>query len=232
MAIGCVSGFYLGRFMSKSSESGESGESGESDKRTKPHQAPQEPLQSSSVHLIVKAVAYSTEKHKDQRRKNSEQHPYICHPVRVANLLLNDGGIRDASVLAAAFLHDTVEDTNATLEEIQTIFGTEVALLVKEVSDDKSLPKDVRKQLQIRHAPNLSSKAKTIKLADKLDNLSELLHLTPQGWSPERVGNYFEWAAAVVDGLRGSNPALEKNLDRVLQRRDTAVEKAATSSSD
>ncbi|KAI0565484.1 Guanosine-3',5'-bis(diphosphate) 3'-pyrophosphohydrolase MESH1 [Gracilaria domingensis] len=173
---------------------------------------------------------YSTEKHKDQKRKNSKGHPYICHPVRVARRLLVDGGVDDVSTLVAALLHDTVEDTDATLEEIEQLFGSEIAHLVDEVSDDKSLPKKVRKQKQIQNAPFISCEAKVIKLADKLDNLTELVEIAPIGWDQERVKNYFDWAEAVVKGLRGVNSVLEEQLDDVFLRKDVAAKAAGDAS--
>ncbi|PXF48536.1 Guanosine-3',5'-bis(diphosphate) 3'-pyrophosphohydrolase MESH1 [Gracilariopsis chorda] len=181
-----------------------------------------------SVALLVRAMDYSAEKHKDQRRKNSNKHPYINHPVRVARRLI-DAEINDVSIIAAALLHDTVEDTDATKEEIKNLFGAEIASIVDEVSDDKTLPKEVRKQLQIQHAPSISPQAKAIKLADKLDNLTELLEKTPIGWEPERVEQYFDWAKAVVDGLRGVNPALEQQLDEVFAKKADAARKACSS---
>ncbi|CAN8064239.1 unnamed protein product [Agarophyton chilense] len=179
------------------------------------------------VALLIKAMDYSTEKHRDQKRKNSKKHPYICHPVRVAKRLLVDGGVSDISTLVAALLHDTVEDTDATLEEIDELFGAHIAQLVDEVSDDKSLPKEIRKRNQIEHAPHISPEAKAIKLADKLDNLTELVDIAPIGWDEERVVKYFDWAEAVVQGLRGVNSVLERQLDEIFQQKDVAAKAAA-----
>lgn len=171
---------------------------------------------------LMRAMHYSTEKHQFQKRKNPLQTPYIGHPVRVANRLV-DAGIKDQNVIVAALLHDTVEDTDATLKEIENIFGPEVAKIVDEVSDDKSLPKHVRKQLQIEHAPHVSYEAKLVKLADKLDNLHELLTLTPEGWTTERVGQYFNWSEKVINGLRGTNATLEGLVDEVLADKEKAM---------
>lgn len=177
--------------------------------------------------LLVEAINYSTDKHKEQKRKNPKQTPYICHPVRVARLLSNDAGITDVNVIIAALLHDTVEDTDATLDEIELLFGSQIAKIVDEVTDDKSLPKQARKQNQIDHAPHASLGAKLVKLADKLDNLSDLLTATPVGWGPDRVAEYFEWAEKVIHGLRGTNQVLESRLDEVLAARQKAVDVAA-----
>lgn len=182
------------------------------------------------VALVIKAMDYSAEKHKDQRRKNQSKHPYINHPVRVASRLI-DAKVNDVSTLVAALLHDTIEDTDATKDEIENLFGAQIASIVDEVSDDKTLPKEVRKQLQITHAPSISNQAKAVKLADKLDNLTELLEKTPIGWGPERVEQYFDWAKAVVDGLRGVNPVLEHELDEVFIKKAEAARKACSSAS-
>lgn len=179
--------------------------------------------------VLLEAASFSAEKHQDQRRKNAKQQPYICHPIRVARRLAVDGSVTDVNVLVAALLHDTVEDTDTTLEEIEALFGATVANIVDEVSDDKTLPKDERKRQQIEHAPCISPEAKLVKLGDKLDNLTDLLTETPLGWRAERVAQYFEWAEKVIQGLRGTNDTLEDNLDRVLGQKHKAVE-AATGS--
>lgn len=175
---------------------------------------------------IVQAIHFSAQKHKTQKRKNSKQTPYICHPVGVAHRLAIDAGIDDEDVLIAALLHDTVEDTDTTLEEIERLFGSRVAEIVDEVSDDKTLPKHVRKQQQIDHAPHISHEAKLVKLADKLDNLTDLLTDTPIGWEPQRVTQYFDWAEKVIRGLRSTNEPLETAIDDVLANREMAIEAA------
>lgn len=185
---------------------------------------PSEP--SSTAERLIKAIYFSSEKHKDQRRKNAKRHPYICHPVRVAHRLAFEGGVTDENVLIAAFLHDTIEDTDATLDEVRALFGPDVAKIVGEVSDDKSLPKERRKQLQIEHAPHISREAKLVKLSDKLDNLTDLLSSTPEDWTPERVAEYFEWAKSVVAGLRGTNEELERKLNNVFAQSKRAVNAA------
>lgn len=116
-------------------------------------------------------------------------------------------------------LHDTVEDTETTLEELEDKFGAAVARIVQEVTDDKSLPKQERKRLQVEHAPRCSRQAKLVKLADKLYNLRDLNTSTPVGWSAERVQEYFVWAAEVVKGLKGTNSALEQKLDELFKQR-------------
>lgn len=147
---------------------------------------------------------------------------YRCHCLfkGVANILTEEAGIADIAVIQAALLHDTVEDTDTTFEEIQALFGEEVTGIVKEVTDEKILPKLVRKQKQIEHAPHASYKAKLVKLADKLYNLRDLNRCTPVGWSQERVTEYFQWAHKVVEGLKGTNQPMEDSLQQLFKERN------------
>lgn len=163
--------------------------------------------------LLLKALRYSAEKHRDQRRKDSTQSPYINHLIQVAELLWDVGDVRDPSTLVAAVLHDSIEDTDATAEEIEALFGAEVAALVLEVTDDRSLPQPVRKQLQVDSAAHKSPKAKLIKLADKACNLTDIIHSPPPNWSPQRRRDYVLWGERVVAGLRGASPTLEAEYD-------------------
>uniref|UniRef100_A0A0A9XSU8 Guanosine-3',5'-bis(diphosphate) 3'-pyrophosphohydrolase MESH1 n=1 Tax=Lygus hesperus TaxID=30085 RepID=A0A0A9XSU8_LYGHE len=165
---------------------------------------------------IIKCANFCAVKHQSQRRKNKDQTPYINHPIGVAYILTEEAGVSDPDVIMAALLHDTVEDTDTTFSEIETLFGANIKSIVEEVTDDKSLPKMTRKQLQIDHAPTSSHQAKLVKLADKLYNLRDLHRETPVGWTPERVKEYFIWASQVVEGLRGTNKTLEDKLDNIL----------------
>ncbi|KAA6187736.1 bifunctional (p)ppGpp synthetase/guanosine-3',5'-bis(diphosphate) 3'-pyrophosphohydrolase [Thiohalocapsa marina] len=167
---------------------------------------------------VLAAVAFAADKHRAQRRKDAEASPYINHPIAVADLLVNQGGIHDATVVCAAVLHDTIEDTETTAAELTAIFGASVTAVVLEVTDDKALHKQVRKQRQIEHAPKLSPEAKLVKLADKICNLRDLLDSPPHDWSLERKQAYFHWAARVVDGVRGTHPRLEALFDHLLSR--------------
>jgi len=169
--------------------------------------------------LLLKAAAFAADKHRHQRRKDADASPYINHPIALANVLKNEGGIADVTALAAALLHDTIEDTDATYDELESLFGKEIAAIVQEVTDDKSLPKAERKRLQVEHARSISHRAKLVKLADKICNLRDLLLSPPSGWENERKQAYFEWAKAVVDGLRGSNRKLESVFDALYARR-------------
>ncbi len=169
--------------------------------------------------LLLAAVDFSAERHKDQRRKGSDAEPYINHPVRVAHLLSSVGGVTDVELLCAAVLHDTVEDVGVTPDELRERFGDAVTALVLEVTDDKSLAKDERKRRQVEHAPHLSERAKQLKLADKLANVTDILERPPTSWELQRRVEYFAWAHAVVEGLRGANAALEAAFDAVYARR-------------
>lgn len=165
--------------------------------------------------ILLKTINFAAQKHTDQRRKNSTGSPYIEHPIAVANQISQIGHISDLATLQAAILHDTVEDTNTTLDEIKTEFGEEVSNIVAEVTDNKSLPKVERKKFQIVHAAVISYKAKIVKLSDKLHNLSDLLIDPPTSWSKETVQGYFIWSYQVVRNLKGTNIYLETALNDV-----------------
>lgn len=172
----------------------------------------------SGLESVIKAANFAAIKHKKQIRKDGET-PYINHPIGVANILVFEGGITDSVVLQAALLHDTVEDTDTTFEELEENFGVEVKNIVSEVTDDKTLPYHTRKMLQVEHAGKCSYKAKLVKLADKLYNLRDLQKVTPKGWSDNRVYEYFLWSADVVKQLKGTNKQLEEQLEIVLSSR-------------
>jgi guanosine-3',5'-bis(diphosphate) 3'-pyrophosphohydrolase len=167
-----------------------------------------------STYHILKAANFAAIKHQNQRRKNPLQTPYINHPIGVA-MYLSECGVTDTDVLSAAILHDTVEDTDTSLEELATLFGTKIAGLVSTVSDDKTLVKAERKRLQVIHARESSSETKLIKMADKMHNLTDLTKIQPTGWDEKRVQGYFVWSKAVIDGCRGTNEMLENMLDKL-----------------
>ncbi len=169
--------------------------------------------------LLLKALAFAAHKHRDQRRKDADASPYINHPIALADVLVNEGGVDDIEVICAALLHDTVEDTATTPEELANAFGAHIARIVAEVTDDKRLPKAERKRLQIEHAPHISSEAKLVKLADKICNLRDVAERPPAGWDMQRRREYFEWAKRVIDGLRGTHPRLEAAFDAAYARR-------------
>jgi guanosine-3',5'-bis(diphosphate) 3'-pyrophosphohydrolase len=175
-------------------------------------------MNSQDAGLIFKALDFAARKHRDQRRKGQEASPYINHPIALVNLLWNSAGVTDPAVITAALLHDTVEDTATTFAELEQEFGREVQQLVQEVTDDRSLPKQERKQLQVEHASALSDKAKLIKLADKISNLRDIVASPPADWSRDRQREYFEWGKQVVDQIRGTHAGLETLFDQVYQQ--------------
>jgi GTP diphosphokinase / guanosine-3',5'-bis(diphosphate) 3'-diphosphatase len=162
---------------------------------------------------LIKAADFAALKHRRQRRKDAEASPYINHPLALARVLKLEAGVDDVEVLVAAILHDTVEDTQTTREELEREFGARVASIVMEVTDDKSLPKPERKRLQVEHAPHLSPQARLVKLADKICNLRDVIDAPPAHWPLERRRGYFDWAKQVIDGLRGVHPGLEALFD-------------------
>jgi guanosine-3',5'-bis(diphosphate) 3'-pyrophosphohydrolase len=168
---------------------------------------------------ILDALAFAADKHRHQRRKDHDASPYINHPIDLADILVNEGEVSDPLVIVAAILHDTVEDTATTLDEIDARFGPEVRGIVAEVTDDKALPKDERKRRQVEHAPHASFRAQQVKLADKVSNLRDLAARPPATWDIERKRAYFDWCKRVVDGLRGRHARLEALFDAAYQAR-------------
>jgi guanosine-3',5'-bis(diphosphate) 3'-pyrophosphohydrolase len=169
--------------------------------------------------LLFRALAFAANKHRDQRRKDAQASPYINHPIALAEVLAGEGGVADVEVLAAALLHDTIEDTDTRFEELEREFGGRIAGMVMEVTDDKNLPKAERKRLQIVHAAGISAGAKLVKLADKICNLRDVADRPPAQWGLERRLEYFEWAKQVIEGLRGIHPKLEAAFDAAYKRK-------------
>lgn len=178
---------------------------------------------SDSIGPLLKALHFAADKHRDQRRKDEGASPYINHPIEVAELLARVGGVRDLVVLQAAILHDTIEDTQTTAEELEEHFGKRVREVVQEVTDDKTLLKTDRKRLQIEHARHASREAQLVKLADKIANVIAVTDTPPAKWPLSRRKEYLDWTEQVVAGLRGCNPALEKLYDEVLGRGRTVL---------
>lgn len=169
---------------------------------------------------VLAAAEFAAWKHRDQKRKghSPKNVPYIQHPLGLANMLTNIGGVEDPAVLVAALLHDTVEDTDTTHEELVTVFGWNVANIVAEVTDDKSQSIGERKRAQIEHAATISTQAKLVKLADKTYNLQDLLFNPPPSWQPWQVRGSFAWSWLVLNQLRGVNDALDKVWQALYER--------------
>ena len=172
----------------------------------------------SDLSPVLRATLFAAEKHRMQRRRDPDASPYINHPISLAHLLVNEAMVLDPVVICAALLHDTIEDPTTTFEELGTAFGDDIAGIVLEVSDDRSLAKAERKRLQIEHARSISRRAKLVKLADKICNLRDIMTAPPVGWSTQRKDEYFLWAVQVVAGLRGTHPRLEEIFDGVVRR--------------
>jgi len=172
---------------------------------------------------LLRALDLAARKHRDQRRKDADASPYINHPIAVATALAVDGGIGDDVLLTAAVLHDTVEDTNTSFEELHEAFGVQVADLVRELTDDKALPKAERKRLQIEHARQSSPPAKQLKIADKICNIRDITSSPPTEWPLERRLEYLDWSEQVVAGCRGVNPGLDLAFDAAVARARSAL---------
>ena len=167
----------------------------------------------SNISNLLESIAFAAERHRNQRRKDADASPYINHPIALATLLATTGGIDDQVVLQAAILHDTIEDTETTYQDLLDRFGEAVASAVAEVTDDKALPKAQRKQLQVEHAPHASSQAALVKLADKICNLRDMANAPPADWPLARRREYFDWAKQVVDGLPSVSAELRSAFD-------------------
>ena len=179
----------------------------------------------SDVVAVARALDFAARKHSKQRRKGEAGEPYVNHLAEVARLVAEATGGKDTVSVLAALLHDAIEDTPTTREELQAEFGREVADVVAEVTDDKSLPKAERKRLQVETTPHKSRRAKLVKIADKTSNLRSIANSPPVDWDVKRQREYFDWAARVVEGCRGTNAILEKWFDEAHAAGLRALEK-------
>jgi (p)ppGpp synthase/HD superfamily hydrolase len=171
-----------------------------------------------AVPEVLRAASFAAEKHAGQRRKGAAAEPYVNHLIEVAYLVSTALAEPDTNLVMAALLHDTIEDTATTKEELVAHFGSDVAELVAEVTDDKSLPKHERKRLQVENAPKKSKRAQTVKLADKISNLRSMTVSPPADWDMQRRQEYFAWAQRVVAGFAEPNPILQAEFDRTIQQ--------------
>ena len=171
-----------------------------------------------TINELLLAARFAAERHAGQVRKGAKAEPYINHPLEVAYLIANVGMVTDLDIMMAGLLHDTVEDTETTPEELTVLFGKTVCGYVLEVTDDKSLPKARRKELQVEHAPHMSPGAKVVKLADKISNIRDVIENPAVDWDIDRRREYVRWGENVVAGLRGANEHLEAHFDRLIER--------------
>ena len=161
------------------------------------------------VVALARAMDFAAHRHSAQRRKGIMAEPYVIHLTEVARLLAEATEGTDTELVIAGLLHDTIEDTATTEEDLRAAFGDDVAGLVLEVTDDKRLPREERKRLQIEHAPSKSRRARMIKIADKTSNLHSLSDSPPVGWSAHRKAEYVAWARRVVEACGPTNERLE-----------------------
>jgi guanosine-3',5'-bis(diphosphate) 3'-pyrophosphohydrolase len=179
-----------------------------------------------NIHIdaILESAIFATCKHQGHIRKDALASPYITHPLTVAREIYAIGNVHDQQILVAAILHDTLEDTNTTKDELRNLFGEDVLSIVLEVTDDKTLSKARRKQLQVIHAPQLSHAARIIKIADKLVNCRDILRMPPKDWTLVRRQEYIQWAADVLAQIRGTNPPLEEAFDKIAAQAETELD--------
>lgn len=183
---------------------------------------PQNPSQSdkettiSDTVTLLDAAEFAARVHQNQRRKGRSKRPYIGHCIEVASTLVSVGKVDDVNVIVAALLHDVVEDTDTTNDEIRDRYGAVVADLVAEVTDDKNLKKKERKELQVEHAPTISPSAKLIKIADKISNVREIANDPPKKWGANRQRKYFDWAERVVNAMGSVDPEMRLVFEKTL----------------
>jgi (p)ppGpp synthase/HD superfamily hydrolase len=175
---------------------------------------------------VLRAADMAARWHVHQRRKVIAQEPYINHLLEVASLVTEATGGTDPNVVIAALLHDAVEDQGVSFETIVREYGKQVADIVMEVTDDKTLPKNERKRKQVEAAPKKSREAKLIKLADKTSNLRAIASSPAADWSVERRLEYVDWAKSVVAGLRGNSPWLEQQFDEAAIAAEQSLNRA------
>lgn len=174
-----------------------------------------------TIILVTKAYHRAAIWHVGDKRKGEAQEPYINHLTEVAELVAEATNGEDINLIIAAVLHDAIEDTDVTHDQIAAEFNQDVAGLVAEVTDDTSLPSEERKRLQVEMVPRKSARARMLKIADKTSNLRSIRNSPPTNWSPERKRNYLKWARSVVAGARGQNIYLEIAFDEAASALET-----------
>ena len=172
---------------------------------------------------VLKAANAAARWHVHQRRKGAAQEPYVNHLLEVASLVAEATHGKDPDLVIAALLHDAIEDCEVPYELIVREFGKDVAELVQEVTDDKTLAKADRKDAQVKGAPKKSNRAKIIKLADKTSNQRAITFSPAPDWSVKRRLEYIEWSKRVVEGLRGASPWLEKQFDNASAEAERSI---------
>lgn len=173
-------------------------------------------MNDSKIKFIIKAINYAADKHRQQLRKGIHATPYINHPIKVMHELTVHN-IENTQVLIAAVLHDILEDTSTTPDELKGIFGVDITNIVVELSDNKLLNAKKRKELQVQNASNLSDEAKVIRIADKICNLTDIVYFPPE-WKIDRKIKYYHWAKSVVDQCANVHNELYETFYRVYKQ--------------
>jgi (p)ppGpp synthase/HD superfamily hydrolase len=181
---------------------------------------------------LLRAAQFAAECHAAQRRKGARSEPYVNHLIEVAAILADVAGDRDPNLLVAALLHDSIEDVGVTREEIAARFNDDVAELVWLVTDDKSLEKHVRKQLQVDNAPHKPTRAQWLKIADKTSNLRAIRDSPPPEWTSDRCREYLAWARRVVSAFPDPHPVLLAQFEQVAAELETRFGCAPAASAD
>jgi guanosine-3',5'-bis(diphosphate) 3'-pyrophosphohydrolase len=169
------------------------------------------------LRLVSEAAELAARRHNGMARKGRGSEPYINHLAEVANLLSTATDGADAELVAAGWLHDTIEDTETTREELAQKFSERVASLVVECTDDMSLPKSERRRLQVIDARRKSPGTKLIKIADKISNIGARIHPDPSADERDDLADYTRWAEQVVAGCRGGNAFLDQTFDKTVK---------------
>ena len=157
---------------------------------------------------VVRAAYFAGEKHKDQRRSDKEETPYINHPLELASILVDEGDVGEVEIICAALLHDTLEDTNTTFEELVAKFGITVAKIVREVTNNMTLTSAERRIQEAACIPNLSREAKLVKLADKIANIRDISTMPPVSWNIEKKELYFDFSLSIAEQAKDASPKL------------------------
>ena len=172
---------------------------------------------------VLRAADAAAKWHVHQRRKGAAAEPQINHLLEVATLVVTATDGKDPDLVIAALLHDAIEDQRVPREIIAEAFGEDVAKLVEEVTDDKSLDQHERKRLQVETAHKKSSRAKILKLADKISNLNAIAASPPPDWSVKRRLDYITWAREVAAGLKGVSPLLEDKFEQAAKDAERSI---------
>jgi guanosine-3',5'-bis(diphosphate) 3'-pyrophosphohydrolase len=167
------------------------------------------------ISLILKATRFAAYKHRNQRRSDKSASPYLNHPIAVADALWSVGGIHDINTIASAILHDTVEHTKTSLEELEAEFGKPIASIVREVTDEKRLWKQARRGQGGRQVESISMSARQIIIAEKISNIETIINSPPANWSHDKLREYIAWMEEVITAFRGTDEKLEQHFDQL-----------------